>query len=373
MPTARTARSRSTAASRSSRRPGRRTARSSPTSRSSARRRSSSSTTSPPASAAPIADFRGSNSAPAWAPDGERLAVTLSRDGGSQLFSIGRNGGEPRRLASSPAIDTEAEYSADGRWLYFTSDRGGAPQIYRMAAGGGARRARHLQRQLQHQPDDQPRRPHARLRHARGQRLSPGGPRPRDRRARSRSAITDTSDDEHPSFAPNGRLHHLRHTGARAQRVDDDHARWQDQGSPAVPDGRSARAGVGPVRALAASRRARIQQAKENTMNTFHRHLLAAVAVASLAACSSVKLDDQAPVESRSGDGAGAGGGTGGANSAAQLADARRPGRRHGHEQRQLLEPAAHRLLRLRQLRRQGRLPAGDRGQRQGADRATAR
>ena len=36
-------------------------------------------------------------------------------------------------------------------------------------------------------------------------------------------------------------------------------------------------------------------------MNTLHRHLLTAVAVASLAACSSVKLDDQAPVESRSG------------------------------------------------------------------------
>ena len=82
--------------------------------------------------------IKRSNSAPAWAPDGERLAVTLSREGGSQLYSIGKNGGEPRRLASSPAIDTEAEYSADGRWIYFTSDRGGAPQIYRMAAGGGA-------------------------------------------------------------------------------------------------------------------------------------------------------------------------------------------------------------------------------------------
>ena len=51
-------------------------------------------------------------------------------------------------------------------------------------------------------------------------------------------------------------------------------------------------------------------------MNTFHRHLLTAVAVASLAACSSVKLDDQAPVESRSGAGAAGAGGTGGANSA---------------------------------------------------------
>ena len=51
-------------------------------------------------------------------------------------------------------------------------------------------------------------------------------------------------------------------------------------------------------------------------MNTLHRHLLTAVAVASLAACSSVKLDDQAPVESRTGAGTGAGGGTGGANTA---------------------------------------------------------
>ena len=48
-------------------------------------------------------------------------------------------------------------------------------------------------------------------------------------------------------------------------------------------------------------------------MNTFHRHLFTAVAVASLAACSSVKLDDKAPVESRSGAGVVPGSGTGGA------------------------------------------------------------
>jgi Tol biopolymer transport system component len=38
-----------------------------------------------------IANFRGSNGAPAWAPDG-RTAVTLSRDGGSQLYTIDANG-----------------------------------------------------------------------------------------------------------------------------------------------------------------------------------------------------------------------------------------------------------------------------------------
>jgi peptidoglycan-associated lipoprotein len=49
-------------------------------------------------------------------------------------------------------------------------------------------------------------------------------------------------------------------------------------------------------------------------MKTLHRHLLTAVAVASLAACSSVKLDD-APVESRTGSGVVSGTGSG-ANSA---------------------------------------------------------
>lgn len=55
-----------------------------------------------------LANFRGSNSAPAWSPDGSRLAVTLSRDGGSQLYLLNAQGGEPRRLMQSSGIDTGA-------------------------------------------------------------------------------------------------------------------------------------------------------------------------------------------------------------------------------------------------------------------------
>ncbi|MEO8081032.1 MAG: Tol-Pal system beta propeller repeat protein TolB [Caldimonas sp.] len=152
-----------------------------------------------------IADFRGSNSAPAWAPDGQRLAVTLSRDGGSQLFSIGKNGESPHRLATSPAIDTEAEYTADGRTLYFTSDRGGAPQIYRMPAGGGPAERVTFAGAYNISPTVSP---DGRLlayvaRSGNAFRLSlldlatPGA---------QPTVITDTTDDEHPSFAPNGRL-----------------------------------------------------------------------------------------------------------------------------------------------------------------------
>jgi len=86
-----------------------------------------------------VANFRGSNSAPAWSPDGRTLAVTLSRDGGSQLYTldVASAGAEPRRLTQSSSIDTEPLYSPDGKFIYFVSDRGGSPQIYRMAAAGG--------------------------------------------------------------------------------------------------------------------------------------------------------------------------------------------------------------------------------------------
>lgn len=85
-----------------------------------------------------VADYKGSNSAPAWSPDGNRLAVTLSRDGGSQIFLVGKNGGAPQRVTrgSNGSIDTEPTFSPDGSSLYFVSDRGGSPQIYRQSLNG---------------------------------------------------------------------------------------------------------------------------------------------------------------------------------------------------------------------------------------------
>src|SRR5690606_3083664 len=86
-----------------------------------------------------VANFKGSNSAPAWSPDGKTLAVALTRDGLSQIYLIPSDGGgEPRRLVSSSGIDTEPYFSPDGKFIYFTSDRGGSPQIYRVEVGGGS-------------------------------------------------------------------------------------------------------------------------------------------------------------------------------------------------------------------------------------------
>jgi TolB protein len=42
------------------------------------------------------------------------------------------------QLTNQFGIDTEPTWSGDGSSIYFTSDRGGRPQIYRVGAGGGS-------------------------------------------------------------------------------------------------------------------------------------------------------------------------------------------------------------------------------------------
>ncbi|MFA9217824.1 MAG: Tol-Pal system beta propeller repeat protein TolB, partial [Sphingomonadaceae bacterium] len=84
-----------------------------------------------------VANEKGSNSAPAWAPDGSKLAVALSKDGHTQIYVVNANGSNLHRVSNSAGIDTEPQWSADGDSIYFTSDRSGGPQVYRMNAEGG--------------------------------------------------------------------------------------------------------------------------------------------------------------------------------------------------------------------------------------------
>lgn len=74
----------------------------------------------------------GVNGAPAWSPDGRRLALTLSGSGGNlDIYVLNLGTQELTRITDDPAIDTEPAWSSDGTQLYFTSDRSGGPQIYR--------------------------------------------------------------------------------------------------------------------------------------------------------------------------------------------------------------------------------------------------
>ena len=150
-----------------------------------------------------VANFRGSNSAPAWSPDGSSLAVTLTRDGRSQLYRISSQGGEPTRLTQSNGIDTEPAYSADGKTIYFVSDRGGSPQIYKVPAAGGTAQRVTFTGNYNISPAVSPD----------GRWLAfisrvGGGFKLHvmDLENNTTAAVTDTTEDESPSFAPNSRL-----------------------------------------------------------------------------------------------------------------------------------------------------------------------
>lgn len=79
-----------------------------------------------------------------WSPDSRFLAFVAERgDGHYELYRVPAAGGVEERLTFSGGYDDGPEYTPDGRWIYFNSNRGGRWNVWRIPPeGGGARDAR---------------------------------------------------------------------------------------------------------------------------------------------------------------------------------------------------------------------------------------
>jgi TolB protein len=147
----------------------------------------------------------GINGAPSFSPDGKKLALTLGgTNGNPDIFVLDLASNTTTRITDDPAIDTEAVWSADGQSLYFTSDRAGGPQIYRIGVRAG----------------DKPKRITFGGSYNARPRLSPDGTQlamvtldgsnyriaVQDLSSNAVTVLSKGRQDESPSFAPNGAM-----------------------------------------------------------------------------------------------------------------------------------------------------------------------
>lgn len=142
----------------------------------------------------------GLNNAPAWSPDGKRLALTLSKDGNPEIYVLDLASKQLQRITNHSAIDTEPSWSPDGNSLLFTSDRGGGPQVYQYFFDSQRVKRLTYEGRYNARPSLSPD----------GRKMvyvhqSRGGYRiaVQDMATGSMQVLSNTRQDESPSFAPN--------------------------------------------------------------------------------------------------------------------------------------------------------------------------
>jgi hypothetical protein len=75
---------------------------------------------------------------PKWSPDGKTIAVSAWTPGGFRdIYLVDVASGERRRITADRAVDTEPDFTPDGRYVLFSSDRTGIPNIFACDTAGG--------------------------------------------------------------------------------------------------------------------------------------------------------------------------------------------------------------------------------------------
>lgn len=151
-----------------------------------------------------VSNSKGINSAPAFSPDGARLALSLSKGGNPDIYVMDLGSRQTTQVTRHFAIDTEPTWAPDGQTLYFTSDRSGKPQVYQVSPSGGEPTRVTFEGQYNASPT---------VVNAKGVKLAMvqgSGNVYRiavlDRTTNQYNLVSPGSQDEAPSFAPNGSM-----------------------------------------------------------------------------------------------------------------------------------------------------------------------
>lgn len=90
-----------------------------------------------------------------WSPDSRFLAFVAERgDGRYELYRVPAAGGAEERLTFVGGYDDGPEYTPDGHWIYFNSNRGGRWNIWRIPPDGAGPKDARAQQVTNDDPED---------------------------------------------------------------------------------------------------------------------------------------------------------------------------------------------------------------------------
>jgi TolB protein len=84
-----------------------------------------------------LASYPGLNTGAVYSPDGSMIALTLSKDGNSELYVMDANGNGLRRLTNNKGAESSPSWTEDGSHIVYVSDDRGTPQVYKISREGG--------------------------------------------------------------------------------------------------------------------------------------------------------------------------------------------------------------------------------------------
>jgi TolB protein len=159
-----------------------------------------------------VSENRNPTMAPRWSPDGRWILYSMSVGSNTQIYRVGASGGTSQQLTQTPGINVGGSYSPDGSKIVFESDRSGSQQVYVMNADGSDQRRISFFGGRSATPEWSPRGDLIAFTHIAGDLrialMTPEG--------KSMRYLTNSWQDEAPTWAPNGRIIQFFRTAANS-------------------------------------------------------------------------------------------------------------------------------------------------------------